>query len=49
MGISSHNKLQIAPYFRQDFVANIISDGSRQESTREIALWAQVKRDELLR
>jgi importin subunit beta-1 len=40
---------EVAPYFRQDFVANIISDGSRQESTREIALWAQVKRDELLR
>lgn len=41
--------VEVAPYFRQESVSALISEGSGQESTREIALWAQAKRDELLR
>lgn len=40
---------QVVPYFRQDFVNELIARGLRQENIREIALWTQMKLEDLFR
>jgi importin subunit beta-1 len=43
------NAGDVAPYFRQDFVNELIARGLRQDNIREIALWTQMKLDDLFR
>jgi importin subunit beta-1 len=43
----AHHAGEVAPFFRQDFVTDMISEGLRVDSLHEIAHWAQTKRDEL--
>lgn len=40
---------EVAPFFRQPFVNEIISEGLRTDNLHDIARWAQGKCDELLR
>lgn len=40
---------QVAAYFRQDFVNELINQGLQQDSLNEIALWTKTRRDSLLR
>lgn len=40
---------QVAAYFRQDFVGEMISRGLQQDNLREISAWTKAKREYLLR
>lgn len=45
----AHHAGKVAPFFRQDFINDMISEGLRVDNHHEIAQWAQTKRDELFR
>jgi len=43
-----HHAAEAAPFFQKSFVSELISRGQSVDSIREVALWAQTKRDVLV-
>lgn len=44
-----HHTAEAAPYFQQRFVDDLLSAGLNMGGVHEVAQWAQIKRDELIR